>query len=76
MTFVHVHNHNRNKLDLRAFKCVFPCYSLTKKGASVMILYLVNCLLAWMLPSLKINPIFPKLLFGKRTLKKKKKNHI
>lgn len=32
VAFVHVHHHTRDKLDLRAVKCVFLGYSLTKKG--------------------------------------------
>ena len=30
--FVHIHNHNRGKLDHRALKCVFMGYSSTQKG--------------------------------------------
>ena len=32
VSFVHIHTHNRGKLDLRALKCVFVGYSTTKKG--------------------------------------------
>ncbi|KZV14445.1 hypothetical protein F511_43126 [Dorcoceras hygrometricum] len=30
--FVHVHDHHRSKLDPRAIKTVFLCYSSTQKG--------------------------------------------
>ena len=31
-SFVHIHNHNRGKLDLRSLKCVFVGYSSNQKG--------------------------------------------
>ena len=31
-SFVHIHNHNRGKLDPKALKCVFVGYSSTQKG--------------------------------------------
>lgn len=30
--FVHIHDHNRSKLDPKARKCVFICFSPTQKG--------------------------------------------
>ena len=32
LSFVHVHAHNRGKLNTRAIKCIFVGYSSTKKG--------------------------------------------
>ena len=32
VSFVHIHNHNRGKLDPRVLKNVFVGYSITKKG--------------------------------------------
>jgi len=32
VTYVHIHKHQRDKLDARALKCVFIRYSITQKG--------------------------------------------
>jgi len=32
VTYVHIHKHQRDRLDARALKCVFIGYSITQKG--------------------------------------------
>ena len=46
--FVHIHSHNRGKLDPKVRKCVFVDYSPRKKDISVLTLFQENCLCLWM----------------------------
>ena len=37
ISFIHIHTHNRGKLDLRAIKCIFVGHSSTQKVTNAII---------------------------------------
>ncbi|GMP83813.1 hypothetical protein CsSME_00037599 [Camellia sinensis var. sinensis] len=50
--YIHVHHHQRGKMDPRALKCFLWVILLLRKGTGVIIPLLEKCMSLWMLPSL------------------------
>ena len=55
VVFVHLHPHQRSKLESRAIKCTVIGYGGHQKSTKVMILPLRNSMFLWMLSSIKTN---------------------
>ncbi|BAT89058.1 hypothetical protein VIGAN_05273900 [Vigna angularis var. angularis] len=66
ISYVHIHNTDRGKLDPRALKCVFVGYSLTQKGYKCYHPPSKNSLCLGMLPSMNKRAISINLIFRGR----------
>ncbi|KAI0496839.1 hypothetical protein KFK09_023163 [Dendrobium nobile] len=74
ITYVHIHNQNRGKLDPRALKCIFIGYLATQKGYKCYHPPTKKTLVSVTLPLMNKIPIFSNLIFrGRLNLRKMNK---
>ncbi|CAL9016784.1 unnamed protein product [Prunus brigantina] len=71
VSYVHVHQHSRDKLDPRALKCVFVGYSISQKGYKCYYPPSGKIFVSMDVTFVSKRPIFRSLLVGGRLMERK-----